>query len=54
MDFKENIINFFSSFALLRVPIVWPSRARFGPQAPIEDLWSKVRCYVTLKHWHLR
>ena len=33
MDFKENAINFFSILELLRGPIVWPSRARFGPQA---------------------
>jgi len=33
MEFKENTINFFSILALLRGPIVWPSRARFGPWA---------------------
>jgi len=33
MDFKENVINFFSILVLLREPIVWPSRARFGTRA---------------------
>jgi len=33
MDFKENGINIFSILALVRGPIVWPSRARFGPWA---------------------
>jgi len=33
MNFKENVINFFSILALLRGPIVWPLRARFGQWA---------------------
>jgi len=33
MDFKENVIKFFSILALHREPIDWPWRARFGPRA---------------------
>jgi len=33
MDFKEIVINFFSILALLRGPVIWPLRARFGPRA---------------------
>jgi len=29
MNFTENVINFFSILALVRGPVVWPSRARF-------------------------
>jgi len=33
MNFKENVIDFFSILALYGGPIVWPSWARFGPLA---------------------
>jgi len=32
MDFKENVINFFSILAMLRGPIVWALQARFYPR----------------------
>jgi len=33
MNLKENVINFFRILALLRGPIFWSSRDRFGPRA---------------------
>jgi len=33
MDFKENVITFFSILSVLCGPFVWPSRARFGLRA---------------------
>jgi len=33
MDFKENGKKFIQHFGDARGPIVWPSRARFGPRA---------------------
>ena len=38
MDFKENVINFFSLLALLRGPIAWPDLPR-GPL--IEHPWAR-------------
>jgi len=40
MDFKENVINFFSILVLFRGPVACPSRARLACGTLIEDLCS--------------